>query len=216
MQSVVADKSALERTAGEATRTRRRDPSQERDAGRQVEVSACAGRSAQLEGEVQQLRSRRETAQALAQGLGPRQHRGARAAVRRDRGRPRGLDRARHGPEPGQGGPLQVAALDPEHGRPVLVMPADPMRNNIERLSSPCRGWRAPAARLAARPLRADQRLRQAPRSVHQGLGVPCRARLQRRLRIPRSWRPRRAGWSTPDPPGPTATWSRSITAWGS
>jgi murein DD-endopeptidase MepM/ murein hydrolase activator NlpD len=39
-------------------------------------------------------------------------------------------------PELGQGGPLQVAALDPEHGRPTLVMPADPMRNNIERLSA--------------------------------------------------------------------------------
>ncbi|MCE3247360.1 MAG: putative Peptidase [Geminicoccaceae bacterium] len=134
MQSVVADKSALEERL-EATRTRLAAVSQERDAGRQVEVG-LRWQVAQLEGEVQQLRSRRETAQLWLKDwvLGSTE---ALEQLFVETGVDlEGLIERATAPELGQGGPLQVAALDPEHGRPTLVMPADPMRNNIERLSA--------------------------------------------------------------------------------
>lgn len=134
MKSVAAEKYALEERL-EASRDRLAAVSQERDAGRQVEVG-LRWQVSQLEGEVQQLRSRRERAQIWLKDLVV----GSTEALEElfvetgvdveeliERATP---------PELGQGGPLQVAAVDPGQGRLTLVMPPDPMSNNIERLSA--------------------------------------------------------------------------------
>ena len=134
MQSVVAERSALEERL-EAARSRLATVSQERDARRQVEVG-LRWQVAQLEGEVQQLRNRRETAQIWLKDwvLGSTE---ALEQLFVETGVDvEGLIERATASELGQGGPLQVAGLDPGQGRPALVKPADPMSNNIERLSA--------------------------------------------------------------------------------
>ena len=134
LQDMLADRSALkERLDGAEQRLAA--ASQQRDAERQVEVG-LRWHVARLEDEIQELRSRRETAQvwlkdwvlgsaeALEQLFGETgvdvEALIARAAARRA----------------GQGGPLQVAAPIRSARRLAQATAGDPMRNNIQRLAA--------------------------------------------------------------------------------
>lgn len=134
MQDTVADQAALSSrldTAHETLAETRR----QRDAERQVEAG-LRWQIARLESELGQLRDRREMAQVWLKDwvLGSTE---ALEQLFDDTGVDveELLQRA-GAPELGQGGPLQVAAVDPGDTLPAAVRPSDPMGTDIQRLAA--------------------------------------------------------------------------------
>jgi murein DD-endopeptidase MepM/ murein hydrolase activator NlpD len=134
MQDMLAEKSSLKERL-EIAQDRLAEVSQQRDAERQVEVG-LRWQLARLDEEIQQLRSRRETAQLWLKDwvLGSTEAleelfvgTGVDVETLLERAATPGL---------GQGGPLEVAGVDPVGGRLALMTPSDPMQNEIERLSA--------------------------------------------------------------------------------
>jgi len=134
IHAMVAQKSELKDELAEA-QSRLAQIGRQRDEERQVEVG-LRWQVSRLEDEVQQLRDRRETAQVWLKDwvLGSTEAL-EQLFVETGVDVEELIERATT-PELGQGGPLQVASVDLEHAGRPLMMPADPMRNNIERLSA--------------------------------------------------------------------------------
>ena len=134
MQDMLAEKSSLKERL-EVAQDRLAEVSQQRDAERQVEVG-LRWQLARLEDEIQQLRSRRETAQLWLKDwvLGSTE---ALEQLFVETGVDvEALVERAAAPSLGQGGPLELAGVDPIGGRLALTTPNDPMQNGIERLSA--------------------------------------------------------------------------------
>ena len=134
MQDMLAERSSLEERL-EVARDRRAELSRQRDADRGVEVG-LRWQLARLEDAIRQLRGRREAAQAWLTDwmFGS-------AAALEQLFVETGVDveaLLERAPtlSPGQGGPLEIAAVDMVGERVALTTRSDPMRSDGERLSA--------------------------------------------------------------------------------
>jgi murein DD-endopeptidase MepM/ murein hydrolase activator NlpD len=133
MQSALADNAALSEQLANA-RQGLAEASRQRAAGRQVEVG-LRWQLARLEDEVKELRSRREMARVwLKDWVSGSTEALEELFVETGVDLEQLLERIA-APELGQGGPLQVAAIDPLGSR-LVQPPSDPMRTDIERLAA--------------------------------------------------------------------------------
>jgi murein DD-endopeptidase MepM/ murein hydrolase activator NlpD len=134
MQSMAAQKSELKEEL-DAAQTRLAELNRQRDAAGQIEIG-LRWQVARLENEVQRLRDRRETAQVWLKDWVTGSTEALEQLLVETGVDVEELIERIDAPELGQGGPLQVANVDLQRGIPPLMIPADPMRNNIERLSA--------------------------------------------------------------------------------
>ncbi len=132
--AALSDNAALDARLAESQQ-RLAEISRQRNAVRQVEVG-LRWQVARLEDEVEQLRSRRETAQVWLKDwvLGSTE---ALEQLFVETGVDvEGLLQRAGSAELGQGGPLQLAALDPADGGQAAALPSDPIRTDIQRLAA--------------------------------------------------------------------------------
>ena len=133
MQSALADNAALSEQLANA-RQDLAEAGRQRAAGRQVEVG-LRWQLARLEDEVKELRSRREMARVwLKDWVSGSTEALEELFVETGVDLEQLLERIA-APEFGQGGPLQVAAIDPMGSR-LVQLPSDPMRTDIQRLAA--------------------------------------------------------------------------------
>jgi murein DD-endopeptidase MepM/ murein hydrolase activator NlpD len=134
MQDVLAEKSSLKKQL-KVAQDSLAQLSRQRDAERQIEVG-LRWQLARLQDEVEQLLIRRETTQAwLKEWVLGSAEALEQLFVETGVDVEALLERAPT-PHLGQGGPLQVAGLDPADWQPAATTPGDPMRSDIERLSA--------------------------------------------------------------------------------
>lgn len=133
MRSALADNAALNEQLASAQQDLA-EAGRQRAAGRQVEVG-LRWQLARLEDEVKELRSRREMARVwLKDWVSGSTEALEELFVETGVDLEQLLERVGT-PELGQGGPLQVAAIDPMGSR-LVQLPSDPMRTDIQRLAA--------------------------------------------------------------------------------
>ena len=212
MRDMLAEKSSKERL--EVAEDSRAELSHRRDAERQAEVG-LRRQPAPLQDEVEQLLSRGETAQAWLEDwvLGSTEAL-EQLFVETGVDVEALLERApTPQPRPRRPASRSQASIWSTGGRQLLT-PSDPMQDNIERLSALQRLARSLPLGSPLDHFEPQQRLRQAARSVHAGLGVPCRPRFPRPSRLQDPGDGARPGGPCRTLPARTAKWWRSTTAW--